>query len=105
MDRDRGLEGDLTTVAAQSAGRDGRGLSLFADRRAEPGPVRMDGRDLMHEAAEELADCRNYLVWRAQEMYPGFLAGDAQACGEYDRAMRTLAAVVVAFDEMHTRST
>lgn len=60
------LERRLTLNAAVRAGVRWVVLTHFAEQRAKPGPVvEPPGRDLALEALEELADARNYLVWRA----------------------------------------
>jgi hypothetical protein len=41
-------------------------LHRFASSRARSEPVRVEGRSLLHEAAEEVADMANYLTWEAQ---------------------------------------
>lgn len=41
-------------------------LHRFASARARAEPVQVDGRSLLHEAAEEIADLANYLIWEAQ---------------------------------------
>lgn len=68
--RDVALERRLTLQAAERAGVKCVVLAHFAEQRAKPGPVlEPPGRDLVVEALEELADARNYLVWRtASEM-------------------------------------
>lgn len=106
------LEHELVDIAAAAAGmpapRPGKRhpvvaqLDDFAERRTHPGPVRAGDRDLELEAAEELADCRNYLAWAAALARPGLLAGDHDATRRYDRAMRALSAVTVAWRELHT---
>lgn len=74
----------------------------FAKRRAHPGGVDLtNGRNLPGEALEELADCRNYLVWHIQQHLDGALAGESEAGYEYGRAMRALGAVVTAFVELN----
>jgi hypothetical protein len=56
----------LTAQAADAAGVKSVVLTRFAEGRARPGAVLEPvGRDLSMEALEELADARNYLVWRA----------------------------------------
>lgn len=107
------LERELVDIAGQAAGMSGAGgkrhpviagLDAFAEQRTHPGPVRAGDRDLLLEAAEELADCRNYLAWAASLARPGLLAGDHEATRRYDQAMRALAAVTVAWRELHTAS-
>lgn len=106
--RDPLLERQLTRMAHQSAGvavpmdeRAPTGLDVYAERRTHPGPLRLP-RVWMTEAAEELADARNYLVWEAISHYPGYHAGDLEACARFEHAMRTLAAVTVAWRELTT---
>ena len=107
------LERELVDIAAAAAGMNGVGhkrhpvivsLDGFAEARTHPGPVRAGDRDLLLEAAEELADCRNYLAWAAALARPGLLAGDHEATRRYDQAMRSLAAVTIAWRELFTSS-
>lgn len=64
--RDLALERMLTSQAGELAGVRWAVLTHFAEHRAKSGPVlEPDGRDLAMEVLEELADARNYLVWRA----------------------------------------
>lgn len=66
-------------------------LNEFSDARAWPGEVREDRRvPLVTEAAQEFADARSYLVWRAQLVLDDALAGDPEASEEYKRAMEAL---------------
>lgn len=103
MNRDRALEHELLMVAGEAVGQPSAAMNLddFANRRCHPGPIR-PGRDFRQEAAEELADCANYLRWKIQETYPGFVAGESVACREYDMAMRSLAGVVTAYHALFT---
>lgn len=66
MNRRLDEERQLTRQAAFRSGHHdaGRQLAQLADQRAPLQPVR--DRDLIAEAREELADCRNYLVWAIQ---------------------------------------
>lgn len=107
------LERELVDIAGQAAGMSGSGakrhpviasLDEFAEHRTHPGPVRAGDRDLLLEAAEELADARNYLAWAASLARPGLLAGDHEATRRYDQAMRALSAVTVAWREIITSS-
>ena len=63
MNRDQIREREITAAAARMYGVDSDRLCTFADMRAVDGPVRTDGRDLIREALEEMADGRNYAVW------------------------------------------
>lgn len=71
-------------------------LDDFADSRTRPGPVDMgpeaSPRDLIREALEELADCRNYLVWRIQQ-----LRTENGGTFEVFRVQAALAVVVLAW--------
>lgn len=94
------LERRLVEIAAKSAGLTGAaGLDDFADARAHPGGVR-EGLDPAQEAAEELGDARNYLTWGIERIYDLMLAGDSEATATYERLMRSLAGVVVAWDAL-----
>lgn len=103
MIRDKSLEFDLITTAGRSEGKEpaARNLRAFADARAHPGPVRTEnGRDLKQEAFEELADAANYLTWRIQQIWPGVISGESEACRDYEQAMRALSYVVKAHDAL-----
>ena len=102
MNRDLALERELVDIAARAAGLPiDLGLNEFAEYRAHPGPVRLP-RDFDREVAEELADARSYLVWAVQRDYDRFLAGDPAATDAYERRMRCLSALVIAWRELHT---
>jgi hypothetical protein len=77
-------------------------INAHAAARTHPGPLRMDGRCLLVEAGEEILDARNYLAWEAARTFDGMRAGDHEACVRHDRAMRALAAVIVAWKELQT---
>lgn len=47
-------------VSAEAA----EALSRFAGGRAWPGPVEFDGRDMLAETCEEIADAANYVRWQ-----------------------------------------
>ena len=114
MNRDVELERRLTGVVALAVGLAHRtdegvvfqpsveALTVFADARAWPGEVVIEGRDrsLVTEAAEELADCRSYLLWIAQSVLVRAEAGDANASDEYGRAMRALGLVLQAWQAL-----
>ncbi len=102
------LERTLSRLAHQAGGvsvplddRAPTALDEYAERRCHPGPLRLP-RVWMTEAAEELADCRNYLLWEATAYYEGYQAGDPEACRRFEHAMRTLAAVAKAWRELTT---
>lgn len=66
-------------------------LNEFSDARAWPGEVQEDRRvPLITEAAQEFADARSYLVWRAQLVLDDARDGDPEASEEYKRAMEAL---------------
>ena len=94
------LEREWTAAAAKELGAAAERLSAFADSRARPGPVDLaNGRDLELEAAEELADARNYLVWRLEELET---IGHDSIRGHVRRRRlrRVLALTALAFDEL-----
>lgn len=106
--RDPLLERRLSRLAHQAAGvhvpmdeAEPTALDAYAERRCHPGPLRLP-RSWMTEAAEELADCRNYLLWEASEHHAGYLAGELESCERFEHAMRTLAAVARAWHELTT---
>lgn len=105
-DRNIELERLLTDLAADSVGIKAWGskISGFADFRAYPGGVRVEGRDLEMDYAEELADARNYAVWIIEQIHAAYMAGDPIACDTYERIMRSLRWVIKAFQELHTES-
>ena len=94
------LERALTKDAAATVRAPAARLNDFADRRAKPGPVSLaDGRDLELEAAEELADARNYLVWRLEQLEA--TAHDSiRGHTRRRRLQRVLALTALAFDEL-----
>lgn len=74
-DRPRDVEDErlITRLALAGLGKEGAAVAAalieFAEERAEAGPVRdVATRDLMQDGLEELADCRNYLVWAIQDL-------------------------------------
>jgi len=96
------LERHLTDLAAQAAALpDDRGLRAYADYRTLPGHLR-DNADWDQEAAEEIADLANYLVWGCIEVYDRHLAGDPVATAKFERRMRALVRCVQAWHELHT---
>jgi hypothetical protein len=65
---DPAFETEATVTAARQAGVDGRSLDAFANARRHPGPVtNHPTRDLSLDTYEELADARNYLVWKLEQ--------------------------------------
>lgn len=70
MDRDPAFERAVLNNAAEAVGLShvADSLHAFADKRAEPGPVRLwEGRDLLREWLEEIADgVGNYGPWEIQ---------------------------------------
>lgn len=63
------LERRRTYEAARSNGIEPVELVRLAEARAGVTPVRdLERRDFVQEAREELADCRNYLVWLAAQV-------------------------------------
>lgn len=104
MNRDPELEQYLVDVAAKSAGLPGDGGVLaYADTRALPGPVIVP-RDFDREIREEIADAVNYACWGIQAVWDRVLAGDPDVMDQYERHMRTLAALVQAWHALHTGS-
>lgn len=95
MKRDLQAERELVAVAAASEGFasmvDGvlvvdpivEDLNDFANERAHPGGVQVEdrptNRTLIEEAAEEIADLRSYLVWKALAMDRDGSEGDRPA--------------------------
>lgn len=75
------------------------GLWSFADQRAAPGGVR-ENLDAVQEICEELADAANYAVWGIEAVYDRMLAGDSEATSVYERLMRSLSAIVTAWDAL-----
>lgn len=64
------LERKLTHGAAEAARIDPGSFLAFCESRAGDAPVRgLPARNLIHEALEEQADARNYIVWRVTLEY------------------------------------
>ena len=100
--RDLPLERHLTDLAARAAGLpNDRGLRAFADARCIPGPIQTP-RDWDQEAAEEIADCANYLAWGLIEDHPGYLAGEPVATARFERRLRALRRQVESWHELFT---
>lgn len=98
--RDKGLELELTALAAKAVGHDtDYGLRDFADRRALPGGVRAD-LDCTREIAEELADASNYALWGIERIYNRVLAGDVEVLDDYERLMRAHSKIIEAWREL-----
>jgi hypothetical protein len=111
MERDPQAERQLVALAAASEGLaemvDGElvvdpiveDLNAFADDRAHPGGVKLrersGDRSLIEEAAEEIADLRSYLVWKALEMDRA--AGDQERPEDWIRIMTALGHCVSAW--------
>lgn len=72
MERDPQFEHDVLRNAAEAVGMAHLADSLhaFANKRVEPGPIRLpQGRDLVQEWLEEVADgVGNYGPWQLQRM-------------------------------------
>lgn len=69
-DRERvvAVERELTVEAARRVGADPEPLYVFAEQRANKGPIRdFDSRDFEREVREELADARSYIIWGIQQ--------------------------------------
>ena len=94
------LERELTAMAAEAVDfLDDCGLSDFADHRALPGGVRL-ALDWRREAMEELADCRNYIVWGIEGHWEGYLDGDPDASKQVALGLTALSSVVRAWDAL-----
>ena len=69
-------------------------LIRFSEERANvltPGEVRdRTAKDYQREALEELADCRNYLVWWLQAIHLEEVGGGVEALGDAMRALAVL---------------
>ena len=94
------LEREWTAAAAEDVGAAADRLNDFADSRARPGPVDIsNGRDLEREAAEELADARNYLCWSIAQLEA--IGHDSiRGHTRRRRLRRVLALTALAFDEL-----
>lgn len=104
MDRDPALGLYLVDIATRAAGlTSDHGLNALAEHRALPGPVHLP-RDFDQEIREEIADARNYAIWAIQESYGDYLAGDPGAADDYERRMRALSKLVLAWVELHSDS-
>lgn len=110
MRRDVGYERYLSYVARQAGGLGvavledhlfpPSALAAFAESRALEGNVLTEGRDLVAEAREEVADLANYVRWRCQQLQDGFDAGESGACREYAMCMRALVYAELAYDAL-----
>lgn len=97
------MERQITATVLQAAGVSPGGLDEYSDHRAAPGGLTVP-RDWKQEIREELADAWNYGKWDACEQYPGFLAGDPEACHQYEQTLRAMVHVARAWRELHTRA-
>ena len=82
--RDRQFERAATREIAGCLGMDIEPLIVFAERRADhfEGDYGHDfpdlSRNLEQEALDELADARNYIVWRLDAIHRGLSGGDVE---------------------------
>jgi hypothetical protein len=101
LQRNREFEDRATRELSRGLLVDVAALNAFAGRRADQGAsdYRCDfpdpERDLEREVAEELADARNYLVWRLEQINRGLHDGHWKVC----HLQRALRCVVLAFEE------
>ena len=83
MERNPQFELDVLRNAAEAVGMAEQADSLhaFANRRVEPGPIRLpEGRDLIREWLEEVADgVGNYGPWQLQLMMEEGIEDDHRA--------------------------
>jgi hypothetical protein len=97
------LERKLTADAAKDGGGVGpipdRGLSKLAEDRAWPGGLR-PGVDWRREAQEEMADCRNYLVWEIEALHDAYEAREPWACDRMAQNMNALIRLTQAWREL-----
>lgn len=94
------MERHFTELASEGNPLTAAHLSAFADRRAWEGGVWP--KDLEQEAREELADARNYLVWRLEPVWKDYLAGDTEAGKTVARCLSALSAVVTAWQALNS---
>lgn len=100
--RDLEFERDWTRQAGESIHVDVDDLIRFAESRAGGVPVRqLQTRDFTREVLEELADARNYLVWRAQQEL-GRAVPDGEVVGEVARALQSVAVAFAAASLLRT---
>lgn len=82
--RNRDFERRATREIAGALGVDIEALIAFAERRADhfEGDYGHDfpdlSRNLEQEALDELADARNYVVWRLDAIHRGLCGGDVE---------------------------
>jgi hypothetical protein len=77
--RNEALEAEIIGMATRVIDRfDDAGLSAYADTRTLPGGIRTD-QNWRDHARQELADCRNYLVWDTEDHWDAYQAGDGLA--------------------------
>lgn len=99
--RNRGFERELTERIVGFVA-DARALSVFAERRADRAEDEYGqdfpalDRDLEREALEELADCRNYVVWRLDGIHRDLFEGGERV----EHLQNALRYVALAFNEV-----
>lgn len=107
--RDIALERQITGTVWQAAGLPApppgqpNSLDVYSDGRAHPGGLIVP-RDWKREMREEGGDFWNYGKWDAVENYPGFIAGDPEACHQYEQTLRAMVHMARAWRELHTRA-
>ncbi|GAC1522495.1 MAG: hypothetical protein NVS3B1_07940 [Marmoricola sp.] len=104
--RDRLFECNITRQIAGTIGVDVEPLNQFAEQRADgvgESEYRSDfpdlARNLTREACEELADARNYLVWRLDAHHRGLIDGPSEDVEQLQIGLRH---VVLAFEAIRT---
>lgn len=107
IERQRDIENEraLTDLAGQAVGLDrtvADSLTAFAEQRARPGPI--VERDFVTEALEELADCRNYLIWGAQQAAARTTEDGEPNDSEYAQLLTALSHVLRAWEQIPARS-
>lgn len=111
-DRDQGVEKRLLLNAADTqsiAHEHALSLHRFSASRTLPGPVRLGGRSLLQDTAEELADAANYLRWESVRATEDGNDRWSHACclllGDVLRAWRSLEQAAVLADALDIPNT
>ena len=87
----------FTRQAGQVIGRDVEDLIAVSELRAGTGPVSgLPRRSLIREGYEEMADARNYIVWRIKQEYD---MGDPDGT-RIAHLLNALQGIILAWDEL-----
>lgn len=90
--RNLAIENEIARLITPD-GSDLAGIDVLAKKRALPGGIRID-LDYDQEAAEELADAWNYLLWGSVILYQAWLEGHVWAADLIQRRLHALRKLV-----------